>query len=157
IHRDIKPGNIVLTARGPKILDFGLAKTQPVAANDASARATMPTEARLTGVGTTVGTVAYMSPEQVRGEPVDARTDLFSLGIVLYEAATGRAPFTGATTGVISGAILHATPARPLDLRRDLPPRLNEAIVKALEKGRDDRYQTAADLRSDLRRLKRDA
>jgi Tol biopolymer transport system component len=156
IHRDIKPGNIFLTAHGPKIVDFGLAKTVRGGASDVSERATMPAEARLTGAGSTVGTVAYMSPEQVRGEPVDARTDLFSLGAVLYEAATGRPPFTGATTGVISGAILHTDPTAPRTFRTDLPARFEGVILKALEKDRETRYQSAADLRADLRRVKRE-
>jgi serine/threonine protein kinase len=156
IHRDIKPGNIFLTAHGPKILDFGLAKTSPPIRTDASERATMPPEARLTAAGGTVGTVAYMSPEQLRGEQVDTRTDLFALGLVLYEAATGRPAFPGTTTGVISGAILHTDPSPPRNLRADLPSRLDDAILKALEKERAIRYQTAADLGVDLKRVKRD-
>ena len=114
LHRDIKPANIFLTARGPKLLDFGLAKDLAQGPANVTGQ---PTEARLTDVGMAVGTVAYMSPEQVRGEPLDARSDLFSLGLVLYEAATGRSAFTGATSGAISAAILHDTPATPHTLR----------------------------------------
>jgi serine/threonine protein kinase/Tol biopolymer transport system component len=153
LHRDLKPANIFVTARGPKVLDFGLAKPAKVAD---SRDTTQPPEAALTGAGTTVGTVAYMSPEQLRGELVDARSDLFSLGLVLYEAITGRPAFTGATSAVISAAILHGDPAPPLQLRPDLPARFDDVLLKALEKDRAVRYQTAADLLADLRRARRD-
>jgi serine/threonine protein kinase/Tol biopolymer transport system component len=157
VHRDIKPANIFLTRRGPKILDFGLAKAAPgPAAIGASFQATRSAEALLTDPGSTVGTVAYMSPEQLRGEDVDARSDLFSFGLVLYEMATGQPAFTGATSAVIAAAILHQAPRAPREVRRDLPSRLEEVIVRTLEKDRDVRYQTAADLRADLKRLKRD-
>jgi len=152
LHRDIKPANIFVTARGPKLLDFGLAKDL---ARDTADVTGQPTEARLTGVGITVGTVAYMSPEQVRGEPLDARSDLFSLGLVLYEAATGRSAFTGATSGAISAAILHDAPAAPHAVRDEVPSSFDDISAKLLEKDRDFRYQSAADLRTDLRRLKR--
>src|SRR5262245_55145944 len=152
VHRDIKPANIFLTAHGPKILDFGLA-TSPglVTAVVTSQQATV-----LTDPGSTVGTIAYMSPEQLRGEPLDARTDLFSFGLVLYEMVSGRPAFSGPTNAVISAAILHDDPSAPCELRGDLPARLNDLLLKLLEKDRDDRYQTAGDLRADLRRLKRE-
>ena len=156
LHRDIKPANIFLTARGPKVLDFGLAKSAAPAAGVGSFGPTRSAEALLTDDGVTVGTVAYMSPEQLRGEPLDARTDLFSLGLVLYEMATGRPAFAGATSAIISGAILHEDPVAPREIRGDIPARLDDIILKALEKNREERYQTAADLRADLRRLKRD-
>ena len=156
IHRDLKPANIFLTARGPKILDFGLAKTVTKAAADgASLQPTLPSPL-LTDPGSTVGTVAYMSPEQLRGEALDARTDLFSLGLVLYEMATGRPAFAGPTTAVISAAILHDDPIAPRQVRPELPARLEDVILKALEKDREIRCQTASELRADLRRLKRE-
>ena len=157
IHRDIKPANIFLTSHGPKILDFGLAKAtvhQPVTA--ASVLPTMLADGGLTEHGGTVGTVAYMSPEQLRGEDVDVRTDLFSLGLVLYEMATGQPAFGGATTAVISGAILHEQPRRPQQIRPTLSARLEAIILKALEKDRHLRYQHASEILADLRRAKRD-
>ena len=157
IHRDIKPANIFLTSHGPKILDFGLAKAmvyKPVAG--ASFQPTKLPEGALTEVGRAVGTVAYMSPEQLRGEDVDVRSDLFSLGLVLYEMATGQPAFGGATSAVISGAILHEQPRRPREIRPALSARLEEIILKALEKDRHLRYQHASEIRADLRRAKRD-
>ncbi len=152
VHRDIKPANIFLTEHGPKILDFGLAKADLRATAPASAAETL---AMLTESGRTVGTIAYMSPEQLRGEAADARSDLFSLGMVLYEMATGRSPFTGATSAAIGGAILHEEPRPPRSLRADLPDALDQLVLKALEKDRDLRYQSAADIRADLQRQRR--
>jgi serine/threonine protein kinase len=155
LHRDIKPANVFLTPRGPKLLDFGLAKSTP-ASPAGTAASTILAEALLTSPGSTVGTMAYMSPEQLRGEDVDARSDLFSLGLVLYEMATGRRAFDGATSAVISAGILHQHPTPPRHLRPDLPVRLEDLIGKTLEKDRDVRSQSAAELRADLKRLKRE-
>ena len=157
LHRDIKPANIFLTERGPKILDFGLAKAVPTAnVPDGTAKLTRPLESLLTDEGTAVGTVAYMSPEQLRGQPLDARSDLFSLGLVVYEMVTGRPAFGGETSAVIAAAILQEMPVLPRHIREDVPPRLEDIILKTLEKDPRDRTQTAAELRADLRRFKRE-
>jgi len=156
VHRDIKPANIFLTARGPRILDFGLAKAAPLQSPAQSIQETRPANALITEPGNTLGTVAYMSPEQLRAESIDARSDLFSFGLVLYEMATGRPAFTGSTSAVISAAILHQAPLPPRTIRPDVPEPLEGVILKALEKDRALRYQHASDMRADLQRLRRD-
>ncbi len=157
VHRDIKPANLFVTRRGMlKVLDFGVAKLNQAGKQGGSdLDSTRGGTDQLTTLGTTIGTVSYMSPEQARGQEIDARSDLFAAGVVLYEMATAQLPFAGATVATIFEGLLTKDPAPPSELRAGIPPEFDHIVQKALEKDRDTRYQSAAELRADLKRLQR--